>query len=333
MRQKLIVHAVALALAFPAAAVVGGPVQQHKADSLLAIDANRAAVIDGIVTKWGRALEMSGVDSATLRSTLQTLRADQLLAVTLAGSSSGLYDLLESALEATQTSTTKSATKPLTAKALGEAADDVVYTPVTPCRLVETRGNFLAVYQGGGAFSANEIRTYAIASGNNACLTQLPSGLQPSAVQLQVFGIPVGESSGDIEILPEGTPFGSTAMMVFLANNAFTSASTTARVNLVNNEISVQVRTGTAHVAIDLVGYFAPPNGGYVASVTEGTGVSVTGTATDPIVSVASGYQLPQGCAINQIAQSDGAGGWTCATAGAGATGSGRSSSIAASPR
>src|SRR5438309_1773825 len=80
--------------------------------------------------------------------------------------------------------------------------DDIVYTPVTPCRVVETRGTFAAVYQGGGPFSSNEVRNYAVQGGSGVCLAQLPAGLNPSAVQLQVFGIPVSSAaSADIEIL------------------------------------------------------------------------------------------------------------------------------------
>jgi hypothetical protein len=48
----------------------------------------------------------------------------------------------------------------------------------------------------------------------------LPAGLQPTAVQLQVFGIPNNGVSGDLEILPEGSTFGSSATMVFLAVTA-----------------------------------------------------------------------------------------------------------------
>ena len=107
MRQKLIAHAVALALAFPAAAVLAAPVSHPKADSLLAIDANRAAVIDGIVTKWGKALEKSGVAATDLREMLQGLRADRLLAASLAGSLSGLYDTLETALSTSTRTQTK----------------------------------------------------------------------------------------------------------------------------------------------------------------------------------------------------------------------------------
>ncbi|HLX27867.1 MAG TPA: hypothetical protein VKV24_05190 [Casimicrobiaceae bacterium] len=325
MRQKLIVSAVALAVALPTATVLAEPVAQPKADSLLGIDSNRAAVIDGIVAQWGTELQKAGVSPDSFRTTLEGLRADQLLSARLAGSLSGLYDVLDHAMTTTAPSQQlKSAG--VTEKALGDTSDDVVYTPVTPCRLVETRGTFTAVYWGDGTpahnpspYSANEIRTYTIQSGNGVCVSQL-AGVHPSAVQLQVFGIPVS-GSGDIEILPQGSTFGSTATLVYLASIPFTSASTTASVNTANNEISVQVRRGSAHVAIDLVGYFAPPNGGFVTSVTGGTGIALTGTASDPVVNVADGFKLPQSCGVNQVPQSDGSGGWTCATIPAGATG------------
>jgi len=318
MTKKLIVRAVALALAFPAVALSASPIGAPKADSLLAVDSNRTTVIDSIVGAWSKDLEKLGVASSDLRATLYTMRADQLLAASLAGSASGLLDVLDKALPVTKAAPAKGGMT----KALGEATQDVVYTPVTPCRLVETRTNGVpAVYKGAGAFSPGEVRTYTVQGGNGTCLTQLPSGLNPSAIQLQVFGIPVDAGSGDVEILPEGGTFGSTSTLVFLGNVAFTSASTTALVNGGNNEISVQVRLGSADVAIDLVGYFAPPNGGYVASVSNGTGIDLGGTASDPIVSLASAYRLPQGCSAAQLPQSDGAGGWTCATIPAGPTG------------
>ena len=57
-------------------------------------------------------------------------------------------------------------------KALGDNGADVVYTPVTLCRLVETRGMFAAVYQGNGApahtpipFTPNQIRSYFVQGG------------------------------------------------------------------------------------------------------------------------------------------------------------------------
>src|SRR5205085_2253105 len=61
--------------------------------------------------------------------------ADQLLAANLAGSIGGLRDALAHAL------TVSAAVKRglLNTKALGDLADDLVYTPVVPCRIVDTR--------------------------------------------------------------------------------------------------------------------------------------------------------------------------------------------------
>jgi len=130
------------------------------------------------------------------------------------------------------------------------------------------------VYHGGGPFATNEVRTYTLEGGNGQCLTQLPASASPSAIQLQVFGIPTTSGSGDIEILPQGGVFGGTATLVYLGNNAFTTAAITALPNLANKQIAVQVRGLGAHVAMDVVGYFRSPAGGYVTSITAGTGLT-----------------------------------------------------------
>ena len=77
----------------------------------------------------------------------------------------------------------------------------------------------------------------------------------------RMFGTPTTPASGDIEILPQGTAFGSTATMVYVGTIAFNTVSTNTKINLANNQISVQVRGGGAHLAIDVVGYFAAPTG------------------------------------------------------------------------
>ncbi|HJU24066.1 MAG TPA: tail fiber domain-containing protein [Casimicrobiaceae bacterium] len=229
------------------------------ADALLAVDQQRASVVERIVEQWGPPLAKSsasiGVDD--LRSRLMALRADQLLAATLTGTLDGLRSVLG----------VDAIGKPASAELKSlPAGSEAVYTSVTPCRLVETRGTFAAVYQGDGTpshnavpFAPNEIRSYKVQGGNGVCLTQLPAGLNPSAVQLQVFGLPTTSASGDIEILPQGATFGSTATMVYVGSIAFNTVSTAARINLGNDEISVQVRGGGANVAIDVVGYFAAP--------------------------------------------------------------------------
>ena len=239
---------------------------ESAADALLAIDGNRASVVERIVATWGPELARSRANVAVddLRASLFALRADHLLAASLAGTVEGVRAAI--GLDPGAVVAARKGGAAAQEKALGNSDVDVVYTPVTPCRLVETRGAFPAVYQGDGTashasapFTPNEIRTYTVQGDNGVCLSQLPASLARSAVQLQVFGMPTTSLSGDVEILPQGSTFGNTATMVYVGSIAFNTVSTAAKVNVANKQISVQVRGGGAHIAIDVVGYFSRP--------------------------------------------------------------------------
>ena len=99
---------------------------------------------------------------------------------------------------------------------------------------------------------------------------------RPQSLGSATTGIrhPDRQRSGDIEILPQGSTFGNTATEVYVGNVAFNTVSTTAKINLANNQIGVQVRGGGAHLAMDVVGYFAAP----VATALQCTPVAGTGT-------------------------------------------------------
>jgi hypothetical protein len=293
----LLPFVVASAVAHAAPAVTESP-----PDALLTIDQNRSTVVDRIVADWGDALARSnaGIDRAQLRQILERMRADHLLAASLAGSLEGLRKVVEGALGSSRDRIGSEAR--VDPRALGDTGADVVYTPVTPCRLVETRGTFPAVYQGDGTaahgpvpFASGNVRAYTLQGGNAVCLSQLPPGLNPSAVQLQVFALPIGNtSSGDVEILPQGATFGNTATLVFLANLAVVSGSATVRANLANNQIAVQIRGGTGvHLALDVVGYFAPPATTSLQCITvpgPSKAIDVSSDTLVPLPSCTTGY-------------------------------------------
>jgi hypothetical protein len=120
--------------------------------ALLTIDQNRTTVVDRIVSDWGEAISNSGVGLTAdqLREILAGLRADHLLAASLAGTPTGLRDVIANALTATAPA------KPglLHTKALGDTSADLVYTPVVPCRIVDTRSG------GGGVFLPGNQRNW-----------------------------------------------------------------------------------------------------------------------------------------------------------------------------
>ncbi|MEP7276815.1 MAG: hypothetical protein ABI812_10700, partial [Betaproteobacteria bacterium] len=121
----MIVRAVALAIAFPIGAAWAAPT--FKPDSLLAVDMNRSAIIDGVVANWQS--NMTGLQEKVLRETLAKMRADGLMAASLAPSFDGLLAVMK-------TSQSHVATGKVTEKAL---ATELVYNPLTPCRIVDTR--------------------------------------------------------------------------------------------------------------------------------------------------------------------------------------------------
>src|SRR5438874_3601198 len=111
---------------------------QHIVPSaLLTLDQNRATVVERIVGEWGERLARSnaGVSTPQLREILNGLRSDHLLAASLAGSVEGLRDVVSGALVRTDAAVSPTL---MHTKALGDVTDDLVYTPVVPCRIVDT---------------------------------------------------------------------------------------------------------------------------------------------------------------------------------------------------
>src|SRR3954470_12825147 len=91
MMKRSTVYVLALA-----AATLLEPAMAQSPSPLLAIDQHRATVVERIVSEWGDRLTVpgAGVNRAQLEEILFAMRADELLAASLAGSSEGLRDVL-----------------------------------------------------------------------------------------------------------------------------------------------------------------------------------------------------------------------------------------------
>ena len=120
--------------------------------ALLSIDQHRTTVVDRIIADWGDTLTKAnaGITVDQLRSTLMTMRSDYLLAASVAGSLDGLRSVVASSFVGSTPVSGKTGTK-----ILGDTADDLVYTPVTPCREVDTRN-------AGGPLGTNSSRDFKV---------------------------------------------------------------------------------------------------------------------------------------------------------------------------
>jgi hypothetical protein len=132
-------------------------------------------VIERVVGEWGDRLASSnaGISRAQLRQILSGLRSDHLLAASLAGSVEGLRDVVSGALVHTDAVVSRSLVH---TKSLGDTTDDLVYTPVVPCRIVDTR------LGAGGVFLPQTQRDW---------LTYSPGGFASQGGSATNCGIPV----------------------------------------------------------------------------------------------------------------------------------------------
>ena len=246
-----------------------GPVGTDSADPLVAIDLNRHSIIADIVqgfqaelarTAPGREVE----ESAKLHAKLSKLRADQLLAVSLASKNGSIANILDDAdLLAT------TATAP---KAYGDTNRDLMYTPIAPCRLVDTRG-FGAPIQG-GAYSPNTRRSYAP---NGLC--SVPTSNVASLMISVTTQNLTPSSGGYLTILSPGSPV-SVANDVFNLGAEWSSLATTTMTGPAG-QFDVFVNQATAHVVVDIVGYFGTaPNLTLTSRVVASSDASGVGSAS-----------------------------------------------------
>jgi hypothetical protein len=245
----------------------------HKPDALLQIDLSRPSVIEKIVDSWKG--EIPAAQISSFRSKLSGLRADQLLAANVSGSFDTVLAIVhhhESSLSllsnAIQASTVQIPTVDL-AKAAGDSAGDLVYTPIAPCRIVDTRSAT-------GSSIPNPMQgnvAYAIKTHSSTGFTSLGGSVSDC-------GIP---ATGDVRAVvvnvsvlqQPGLPNFS-AYLAISESNVVATLLSNSTINFNANQAagsSVVVKTNSAgvvymglpssvrtNVVLEVTGYFMPPN-------------------------------------------------------------------------
>ena len=259
------VFAASLVVAFAAMAVVpSAGLAQEPSDglravpsALLTIDQNRSTVVDRIVAEWGREIAASnaGISVEQLRSMLQGMRADYLLAATVSGSLEGLRSVISASIVGA------TPVKREAAKQLGDAASDLVYTPVTPCRILDTR------YAGAGPLIAGQIRSYLAANPSGSFAGQGGDGSN--------CGIPIKPAAVLANFIVFGNGVGPAFLTAWPYNRLMPNASTlnwnSAGEQIANAIILplcqgggcsldfTAVASAQTEMVVDVMGYFAAP--------------------------------------------------------------------------
>ena len=165
--------------------------------------------------------------------------------------------------------------------ALGDTQADLVYTPVTPCRIIDTR-------LGGGIMAANTTRDFLVtgtdysAQGGSATGCGVPYGPATAAVINFVAVTPTGQ--GSLWVTPYGTPMPVASTINYTTGVNIANGVTVAICNpsaaTCTRDITIRAHNSATHVAGDVQGYFQR-----VATGGVGTALLADSAVTAPKIS------------------------------------------------
>lgn len=167
---------------------------------------------------------------------------------------------------------------------IGSLSSDLVFTPITPCRIVDTRG-------AGGPVTAGSTRvfkawaaSYATQGGSASdCGILQSNDVAALALNLLVI-VPSGE--GFIKAWPVGAVQPNASTLNYKANDVLAN-SATLKVSQTSSDWNL-FSVSTTHFVADVVGYYSKP----VATALECTGVTDS-TTTVPVTSVLTYITAP----------------------------------------
>jgi hypothetical protein len=149
-------------------------------------------------------------------------------------------------------------------KVLGDSAGDLVFTPVTPCRIVNTVATATPL-------AANTTRTFFV-NGSTAGVFEAQGGnaggcgIPDTATSVEMNFIAVAPAAaGDFRAFPwSATPTAPLASVINYANvpglniaNGLAQPVCNAAVTTCTSDLIVQADAGQSHLIIDVVGYYA----------------------------------------------------------------------------
>ena len=256
----------AFAQTIPDRAVDSGLAEQQQ--ELASVAAARTHVIRDIVDQWrvqlspgNPALNLASGEEQ-LTEALLSASAEKLLAASRAQS----YEELGALLARRGQEQAMIALEPGQAipNVLGSTTGDLVFTPITPCRIIDTRlatgalaGRLVAGL--GKQFKVN-LADYTAQGGSATGCAGLPgSPFRPGAVAINVTSTDQ-TGPGNLRVVQSGGGVPTVSLLnytpgVNLANAAVASAATTSGLG----DIFILSSNSDSHVIVDIMGFFGPP--------------------------------------------------------------------------
>lgn len=211
-------------------------------------------VYDVKVGLWARRMVPTFVsaDSANFRNAMKRVTFEGAVAE-LMGQGFRLSDqrAVQRLAEASRTGA-----RDIAGKALGDLDRDLTYTPIQPCRILDTRNTVAGSIAAGATRSFVAIAGTYTSQGGDAgdCGT---AGVVPSAVALNVTAV-TPDRAGYATVFPFGATQPLASSVNYTAGAIVNNAIITKVPNpLLASDFSIY-SYGQAHYVVDIVGYFAP---------------------------------------------------------------------------
>lgn len=331
-RRSLILFAafVTLVTVAPAAQLgqypIGSQPNDPRSAATSAIAADKSAYVAKIVSTWEGYASEWGFSTDTWRTeltaVLNALTPETLYDAGLVTTYADLVAVISGRQVTNQAAVASLSQKSLSPTSgplvLGSDSSDLVYFPVTPCRVIDTR---LAT---AGIVAANETRAFVVngsltAQGGNPSGCGLPSDPAAVALTLTVTGSTGG---GWLTVWPYLGAMPNASVLNWNAADTHANTTIVPQCQICGSDINIKASSAAVHVIADVVGYFWSPTATAVSSTTLSTQYSLGGLANSNVYSpncpagttpTGGGFASSSWTNVALVSSVQSGSGWACA--------------------
>lgn len=226
------------------------PAELARAERIQQIEQDKSAFINELLDKWAAEATAKGYDAYWQKGqrNLLTRSASELLAISERATDFGTLDKL--------------VFQGFVVNSLGNLTRELVYYPVAPCRLLDTRAATLAAYQGPktpGTEVAFSVNDSLVVQGGNAAGCGIP-GVDPPALSVVLTAVPTDPGQGNLRAYPTGGTIPTASALNYQGGVVVASGVIAQSGSGTSDELTVRNQgAGTTHVVVDVTGYYAAP--------------------------------------------------------------------------
>jgi hypothetical protein len=215
-----------------------------------AVDADRGVLLREVTEKWRAAAQARGYDLGRWQVELEQALVGRPLDQVVAARDAKSYEAMLAGLHA----------RPVDAPGFGETNTQLVFFPLTPCRIVDTR-SATGVYA--GPIAAGTQRSFnhnfdMAAQGGNPAGCSVP--VDPPAIAVTITAVqPTGQ--GNLRAWPHTGPLPNASVVNYLGIAGLNLANTTILpvCQFCGEDFTIRADGSATQVVVDVVGYFWSP--------------------------------------------------------------------------